>query len=43
MENRADDDALALVRRFVAQHHPNAKAALLAGSRSRGGGSPQSD
>jgi hypothetical protein len=44
MEHRAAAvDALALVRRFVAQHHPDAKTVLLAGSRSRGGGSPDSD
>jgi hypothetical protein len=43
MEHCANADTLALVRRFVAQHHPDAKAALLAGSRSRGGGVPGSD
>ena len=43
MEHRADADALALVRRFVARCHPDAEAALLAGSRSRGRGAPGSD
>ena len=43
MEHRADADALALVRRFVTRCHPDAEAALLAGSRSRGRGAPGSD
>lgn len=43
MEHRADADALALVRRFVARCHPDAEAGLLAGSRSRGRGAPGSD
>ena len=42
-EHRADAYALALVRRFVARCHPDAEAALLAGSRSCGRGAPGSD
>ena len=41
----ADDleGALALARRFVTAHHPEAGAALLAGSRTRGEGVASSD
>ena len=44
-EGRAEriEAALALARRFVAAHHPEAEAALLAGSRARGEGGPRSD
>jgi predicted nucleotidyltransferase len=37
------DDAVSLASRFVATHYPGVDAAVLAGSRSRGEGSPQSD
>lgn len=39
----AVENALQLVRRFVAQRHPTAEAALLAGSRARGSGTAGSD
>jgi hypothetical protein len=37
------ENALELVRRFVAQRHPTAEAALLAGSRARGSATAASD
>lgn len=43
MKHQIAADALALVRRFVAQCYPDAEEALLAGSRSRGEGTAGSD
>jgi len=43
-DRRAElEEALALARRFVTACHPQAEAALLAGSRARGEGGPHSD
>jgi hypothetical protein len=43
MDQQTVANSLALVRRFVLQCHPDAEAALLAGSRSRGEGAAGSD
>jgi hypothetical protein len=43
MDQQTVANSLALVRRFVLQCHPDAEAALMAGSRSRGEGAAGSD
>ncbi len=43
MDHQTTSASLLLVRRFVSQCHPNAEAALFAGSRSRGEGATGSD